>query len=299
MKKIFLIAALVAPALFTACNDNKGAIVIENEADTLAYELGMVNSPAKFLPEYLVKLGSDSACVEEYLKGVKEGIEITDPKVLAYELGKQHGLNLRNAAAGVSQDAFGEGVKDSLNVDLVLAGFIDLINDSVQIKNNSIELTQEMAYYDIQKRIQSIKMKRAALEHAPNKKAGEDFLAAKAKEEGVKALAKGVLYKEIKAGNKNGKKPTLSDRIKVTYKGTTIDGAEFDGNEEIEFPLGAMVEGWKIALPEMTEGSKWEIYIPQELAYGERGAMPDIKPYSALVFEVELHSVVVPEAKKK
>jgi FKBP-type peptidyl-prolyl cis-trans isomerase FklB len=78
----------------------------------------------------------------------------------------------------------------------------------------------------------------------------------------------------------------------------TIDGEEFDSNEGVEFPLAAMIEGWKIAIPEMTEGSKWELYIPQELAYGKHGSMPNIKPYSALVFEVELFSVIAPEAKK-
>jgi FKBP-type peptidyl-prolyl cis-trans isomerase FklB len=79
----------------------------------------------------------------------------------------------------------------------------------------------------------------------------------------------------------------------------TIDGEVFDSNEGIEFPLNGMIEGWKIALPEMTEGSKWEIYIPQEFAYGKNGSMPAIKPFSALVFEVELFSVTAPEAKKK
>ena len=99
----------------------------------------------------------------------------------------------------------------------------------------------------------------------------------------------GKLAKWLK---KNGKKPALTDKIKVAYKGMTIDGEEFDSSESVEFPLASMIEGWKIAIPEMTEGSKWEIYIPQELAYGERGSMPAIKPFSALVFEVELFNVV-------
>ena len=150
---------------------------------------------------------------------------------------------------------------------------------------------------ELQKRVQDKMNERARIEFEPNLKAGEEFLAAKAKEEGVVALSNGVLYKVIKEGKKNGKKPALTDKIKVAYKGMTIDGEEFDSSESVEFPLSAMIEGWKIAIPEMTEGSKWEIYIPQELAYGERGSMPNIKPFSALVFEVELFNVIAPAKK--
>jgi FKBP-type peptidyl-prolyl cis-trans isomerase len=145
---------------------------------------------------------------------------------------------------------------------------------------------------ELQRRIQKIVEERQAVEFEPNLKAGEEFLAAKAQEEGVVALANGVLYKEIKAGKANGKKPALTDKIKVAYKGSLIDGTEFDSSESVEFPLNNMIEGWKIAIPEMTEGSKWEIYIPQELAYGKTGSMPTIKPYSVLVFEVELFEVI-------
>jgi FKBP-type peptidyl-prolyl cis-trans isomerase len=154
-----------------------------------------------------------------------------------------------------------------------------------------------MAQMELQKRVQDKMNERARIEFEPNLKAGEEFLAAKAKEEGVVALSNGVLYKVIKEGKKNGKKPALTDKIKVAYKGMTIDGEEFDSSEGVEFPLSAMIEGWKIAIPEMTEGSKWEIYIPQELAYGERGSMPNIKPFSAVVFEVELFNVVAPAKK--
>lgn len=286
-------AAVAAGALFTAC-DKTGNVEIKTDVDTIAYELGMAASPADMLPNFLVRMGSDSASVAEYLKGFKEGLnQSEDAKTVAYELGKQHGMQTKQQMiANVSEQIFGEGSEEILDVQLFLAGFMDMIEGKSRLVVDSIEITQQMAQMELQKRVQDKMSERARVEFAPNKQAGEEFLAAKAKEEGVVALSNGVLYKVIKEGKKNGKKPALTDKIKVAYKGMTIDGEEFDSSESVEFPLASMIEGWKIAIPEMTEGSKWEIYIPQELAYGERGSMPAIKPFSALVFEVELFEVV-------
>ena len=286
-------AAVAAGALFTAC-DKTGNVTIKTDVDTIAYELGMAASPADMLPNFLVRMGSDSASVAEYLKGFKEGLnQSEDAKTVAYELGKQHGMQTKQQMiANVSEQIFGEGSEETLDVQLFLAGFMDMIEGKSRLVVDSIEITQQMAQMELQKRVQDKMSERARVEFAPNKQAGEEFLAAKAKEDGVVALSNGVLYKVIKEGKKNGKKPALTDKIKVAYKGMTIDGEEFDSSESVEFPLASMIEGWKIAIPEMTEGSKWEIYIPQELAYGERGSMPAIKPFSALVFEVELFEVV-------
>lgn len=299
MKKIFLVAAVAASALFTACNKS-GDVTIKTDVDTIAYELGMAASPADMLPGYLVRMGSDSTFVAEYLKGFKEGMNASvDAKSIAYEMGKQHGFSTKSQTiANVSKQVFGEESKEVLNADLFMAGFMDVIENNVKLYHDTIQVTQQLAQYELQSKIQAMIEKREAVEYAANKQAGEEFLAAKAKEEGVVALSNGILYKVVKEGNKNGKKPALTDKIKVAYKGMTIDGEEFDSNEGVEFPLAAMIEGWKIAIPEMTEGSKWELYIPQELAYGKHGSMPNIKPYSALVFEVELFSVIAPEAKK-
>ena len=292
-------AAVAAGALFTAC-DKTGNVEIKTDVDTIAYELGMAASPADQLPNYLVRMGSDSASVADYLKGFKEGMKLSDDaKSIAYEMGKQHGMQTKQQMlSSVATQIFGEGSEETLSEALFLAGFMDVIEGKVRLVVDSVEITQQMAQFELQNRIQEKMNERARVEFAPNKQAGEEFLAAKAKEEGVVALSNGVLYKVIKEGKKNGKKPALTDKIKVAYKGMTIDGEEFDSSESVEFPLGSMIEGWKIAIPEMTEGSKWEIYIPQELAYGERGSMPAIKPFSALVFEVELFNVVAPAAKK-
>ena len=123
------------------------------------------------------------------------------------------------------------------------------------------------------------------------KKESEEFLAAKKKEEGVKELNGGVLYKVLKAGE-GDKKPAATDSVIVKYEGRLADGTVFDSSEHAPegtatLSLQYMIEGWKIALPEMTVGSEWELYIPAELGYGERGTGP-IPPYSALIFKVTL-----------
>ena len=299
MKKIFFVAAVAVSAIFTSCENKKADVSLNTEMDTIAYELGMVSSPGARLIDLLQQMGSDSAFVAEYLKGVEDGASVSDAKALAYELGKQQGLILRNQCSQVSQGIFGDSITDSVNIHIALAALKDVIEDSVKLQYNSVPVSQQQAYYELQGRVAKAAEEREAVKHLPNKKAGEEYLAAKAKEEGVIALSDGVLYKVIKEGKKNGKKPAVSDKIKVAYKGMTIDGQVFDSNDNFEYPLGAMIPGWKIAIPEMTEGSKWEIYIPQELAYGKRGSMPNIKPYSALIFEVEFFGVVSPEEQKK
>jgi FKBP-type peptidyl-prolyl cis-trans isomerase FklB len=123
-----------------------------------------------------------------------------------------------------------------------------------------------------------------------NKAAGEKFLAENAKKEGVVTTESGLQYKIIKAGK--GEIPTKESTVKVHYKGTLIDGTEFDSSysrkEPAKFGVTNVIKGWTEALQLMPVGSKWELYIPQELAYGERQSGSHIKPFSALVFEVEL-----------
>ena len=133
-----------------------------------------------------------------------------------------------------------------------------------------------------------------------NKKAGEDFLAKNKGEKGVTTTASGLQYKILTAGK--GKKPKAEDTVTVNYRGTLIDGTEFDSSykrgQPATFPLKGVIPGWTEALQLMPEGSKWVVYLPSKLAYGENGAGNIIGPNSALVFEVELVSIGQPEAKK-
>ena len=146
MKKIILMAAVAAGALFTAC-DKTGNVTIKTDVDTIAYELGMAASPADMLPTFLVRMGSDSACVAEYLKGFKEGLALSDDaKSVAYELGKQHGMQTKQQMiASVSAQIFGEGSEETLDEALFLAGFLDMIEGKSRLVVDSVEITQQMA----------------------------------------------------------------------------------------------------------------------------------------------------------
>ena len=175
----------------------------------------------------------------------------------------------------------------TLNPDMVAKGFASVV------KGDKLSMTEA----ECQNVMNSFMMKnqeRQAAESAkqffPNKEAGEKFLAANKKKDSVVTTASGLQYKIIKMGT--GPKPVATDKVKTHYHGTLIDGTVFDSSvqrgEPISFPVNGVIPGWVEALQLMPVGSKWKLYIPQELAYGIRGGGQTIKPYSALVFEVEL-----------
>ncbi len=126
-----------------------------------------------------------------------------------------------------------------------------------------------------------------------NLKVGEAYLEANKKKSGIKTTSSGLQYQIIKKGN--GKKPTANDNVTVHYRGTLISGKEFDSsysrNQPATFPVGGVVQGWQEALPMMKEGAKWKIFVPANLAYGMRGAPPNIGPNETLIFEIELLSI--------
>ena len=150
-------------------------------------------------------------------------------------------------------------------------------------------VTPEEASAYVQTHADAIKAKALEAKYGENKAAGEKFLAENAKKEGVKTTESGLQYKVIKEGK--GAIPTETSTVKVHYKGTLVDGTEFDSsynrNEPTSFRANQVIKGWTEALTMMPVGSKWELYIPQELAYGARET-GDIKPFSTLIFEVEL-----------
>lgn len=178
------------------------------------------------------------------------------------------------------------GLKDA-NMEALVAG----MNTAFQGKETEAN-PQAMEMY-LNNYFQQMAMKQAEA----NLEKGQKFLAENAKKEGVKELVNGIQYKVIKEGN--GAKPAETDVVKVHYKGTLIDGTEFDSSikrgEPAEFPLNRVISGWTKSLKEMPVGSKWEIYIPADQAYGQRGSGP-IGPNETLIFEVELLDIVTPQA---
>lgn len=184
---------------------------------------------------------------------------------------------------GIGQNLLSMGV-DGLNVEDFVKGVCDILAGK----------KPEMSHAEAQKVVNDHFRKLAEEAYELNKKSGADFLAENAKKEGVVVLPSGLQYEVITEGN--GKKPSATDRVKCHYEGTLIDGTVFDSSikrgEPAVFGVNQVIKGWVEALQLMQEGAKWRLYIPYDMAYGENGAGEMIPPYSALVFDVELISVL-------
>lgn len=172
---------------------------------------------------------------------------------------------------------------DSLNVEFLLEGMKDVFaNKKLKMeKEEALPLVQMYMQQAAEKKMSKVKVDNAA------------YLETNKKAEGVKTTASGLQYKVINTGK--GKAPVATDKVNVHYTGSLIDGTVFDSsierNEPITFEVNGVIPGWTEALQLMHEGDKWMLYLPYELAYGERGAGEQIPPYSTLVFEVELIKV--------
>lgn len=282
MKKISFFVAIVAAAGLASCTAQAPKANMKNDVDSLSYMMGITNTQG--LDMYLTQqFGVDTAYMADFIKGVQEGAAKTSKKDVAYLAGLQIGQQVGGRMFEMmSQRIFGNDSTQTLNKENFLAGFISTLQ-----KKNSIGMEEANAY--VQTKAETIKAKATEAQFAENKAAGEKFLAENAKKEGVKTTPSGLQYKIIKEGK--GAVPTDSSTVKVNYKGTLIDGTQFDSSydrkEPTSFRANQVIKGWTEALTMMPVGSKWELYIPQDLAYGAREA-GQIKPFSTLIFEVEL-----------
>ncbi|MBI3621112.1 MAG: FKBP-type peptidyl-prolyl cis-trans isomerase [Nitrospirae bacterium] len=204
---------------------------------------------------------------------------------ISYSIGVNIGTSLKQQELDVNTDALVAGLKDALS-----GGKTKLTQD--EVKQVLTDFQQEMQA-KMQERMQQTADK--------NKKDGEVFLAENKKKSGVKTLPSGLQYKIITEGK--GASPKETDTVSTNYKGTLIDGTEFDSSykrgEPATFPVNGVIKGWTEALQLMKVGSKWQLVIPPDLAYGPRGAGQVIGPNSTLVFEVELLSIGEPKTDPK
>jgi len=195
----------------------------------------------------------------------------------SYALGMVFGQQISASLAQASAE---------INHEILLRALSDTITQQDTLMSN-----EELATFLQAEQQKQIEAAQALAEQS--EKAGELFLAEYAKKDGVKKTDSGILYMELETGE--GDKPSATDTVKVHYKGTLKDGTEFDSSyargNPAEFPVNGVIQGWQEILPMMTSGSKWEVAIPSELAYGEQGAGANIGPNEPLVFVIELIEV--------
>ena len=289
MKKISVIAAAFMALVMGSCSNGTPKAELKSDVDSLCYAIGMANSQG--LKDYLVmRMGVDTTYLNEFIKGLNEGANAGDNKKMqAYFAGVQIGQQLSvQMVPGLNQELFGADSSLYVGQNNFVAGFVaGTIEDTVV-------MTMEDANLYAEKNMRQIKARQMEAQYGENKKAGEAFMAEIAKKEGVKQLEESGVYYEVITEGK-GQIPADTSFVKVKYEGTLIDGTVFDGNLDAEKPMtfrcNQVIPGWTMALTHMPAGSKWKVYIPQEMAYGEREAGDKIKPFSTLVFVIDLVSV--------
>ncbi|GAB6976082.1 FKBP-type peptidyl-prolyl cis-trans isomerase [Prevotella falsenii] len=257
--------------------------------DSLSYAAGV--SMTRGLEDYLSsQLGVSKEQLPDFMRGLKEGFsKRKDASFSAYTAGLQIAAQVERNMLPNMKKQF-KGTSADINDKFFFEGFI------AAMEKDTTFLKQEEAQEYLNKK------QKALTEHrnAQTKAAGEKFLAENKKKQGVVTLPSGLQYKILVKGE--GEKPTKDDQVIVVYEGRTIDGKVFDatarhGKPNDTFGVSNLIKGWTEALTLMPVGSKWEIYIPQELAYGARGAGDDIAPYSALIFTLELQGISGKEEK--
>ena len=283
MKKVSIFMAIAAAASLASCTAQAPKANLKTDIDSLSYSIGMAQTQG--LKGYLTgRLDVDTAYMAEFIKGLNEGANKTSKKDIAYMAGLQIGQQISNQMMkGINQELFAGDSTKTISKDNFMAGFI-----AGTLEKGGV-MTMEAAQEYTRTAMETIKAKAMEEKYADNKAAGEKFLAENKTKEGVKTTESGLQYKVITEGK--GEIPADTCKVKVNYKGTLIDGTEFDSsykrNEPATFRGNQVIKGWTEALTMMPVGSKWELYIPQELAYGSRES-GQIKPFSTLIFEVEL-----------
>ena len=295
MKKLSLFVAVALAAGLSSCSGTGSKGNLENNVDSLSYAIGMARTQG--LDQFLMQQGIDSTQMVNFVKGFNEGATKLDPEDAAYIIGLQVGQMVsKQWVEGFNRQIFGNDSTQSLNREQMLAGFVA----GTLGKEDVMTLMAAQTY--MRTEMEAVQEKALAIEFADNKAAGEKFLAENKTKEGVQTTESGLQYKILTKGN--GPIPADTNRVQVNYKGTLIDGTEFDSSykrkdkngksKPATFSPKQVIKGWSEALTMMPVGSKWELYIPYDLAYGSRQS-GKIKPFSALIFEVELVGIEKPK----
>ncbi len=271
-------------------------VTLKSGSDSLSYAAGMAMTDG--LMSYLKgSLGVDSANMKDFKRGLQESLTNSKKKEYqAYLAGLQVASMLESRMIPGAKNDF-KDAKDSINTDMLQKGFL------AGIDGDHTLMAQEGASKLFKERREAEQKAKTERLYGDNRKAGEQFLAENKTKEGVQTLPDGLQYKVLVKGE--GETPKNTDRVTVRYEGKLVDGKVFDSSYKrtpntTTFPVNGVIKGWTEALTMMPVGSTWELYIPYQLAYGDREMGGDIKPYSALIFKVELVCIgdLKPEAEK-
>lgn len=290
MKTLKTLAIMATAALtFSACgNSSAPRADLKTDIDSMSYAIGLLQS--QYVRQAIQQRQViDTTYIDDFVKGINEGVNAgDDKKKAAYIMGLQVGQQLSTQLVkGVNQQVFGDDSTKTISLKNLLAGFITGATGKTGL------MTPEIANQVAQSKMEQIKSATMTKQYGANKVAGEKWLAVNKKKPGVVTLPSGLQYKVIKEGK--GAIPADTTTVKVQYEGRTIDGKVFEssyknGNGPVSMVPAQMIPGWTQALTRMPEGSIWEVYIPQQLAYKERQA-GNIKPFSTLIFKIELVKV--------
>lgn len=286
MKKVSIFMAIAVAASLASCTAQSPKANLATDLDSLSYSIGMAQTQG--LKGYLVgRLEVDTTYMADFIKGLNEGVNKKDKKDIAYMAGLQIGQQISNQMIkGINHELFGDDSIKTISKDNFMAGFI-----AGTLEKGGL-MTMEAAQEYTRTAMETIKAKALEEKYADYKVENEKYLATNKSKEGVKTTPSGLQYKVITEGK--GEIPADTCNVKVNYKGTLIDGTEFDSSyarkEPATFRANQVIKGWTEALTMMPVGSKWELYIPQDLAYGNRES-GKVKPFSTLIFEVELLSI--------
>lgn len=289
MKKLNVLMALMVIAVLASCGSTSTGDVkisstrnvkMKDVKDTISYSIGMGRAIRVYrdqLPYDII----DSVTMKSFVKGFMEAAKNPNNKAgLAYALGFEIGCQeMTQAYVGLSENLFGAG--EEFNRSNYVKGFSDGMLDNWKIMTfeEADETSNRLYEYLTQKQYDKVRDDNAA------------FLEEKAKEDNVVKTASGLMYEVLKLGD-GGPKPTATSDVEVRYRGELIDGTVFDETKNpVTLNLGGVIKGWTEGLQLMSVGDKYKFFIPYNLGYGEQGAGNDIKPYSTLIFEVELVSI--------
>lgn len=286
MKKTVLFSIMAAGCVafgLTSCNSKAGAN-LKTDVDSVSYAYGVLNGTdmAEGIKQYPKKIEAS-----ELIKGIAQTLN-SDSTKMSYELGMNIGVNLKQQFEQMGQQG----------IEINKATFLAALSKSIKGDSTILSRSQaEQVYQAFMTSFQEKKMKaeEARIAESPEAKKnaaeGKKFLEEKSKEAGVQKTASGLLYKVIKEGK--GEKPTATSNVKINYKGTLIDGKQFDANKNTTMNVGQVVPGFREALMLMTPGSTYQVYIPAELGYGLRqtGSIP---VNSTLIFDIDLLEVEAP-----